>query len=90
MVWCRPARDRRSDGRPSNGDRKLCPACGRYTVEFSERYRLAGTSGRTAAWVCDCGYSESVRAAAPPAELPAGKKRMASMRPLPARRAKSG
>ncbi len=90
MIWCRPVRDRRSEGRPANGDRKLCPDCNRYTVEFSERYRLTGASGRTAAWVCDCGYSEQVRTDESPNAPSEPKRRMAAMRLPPDQREKSG
>jgi hypothetical protein len=69
MIWCRPIRDRRGVHRPSNGDRAVCPRCGDHSLEFNDRYRLAGPNGvivSTPAWVCDhtgCGCSLPVRAA---------------------------
>lgn len=67
MIWYRPIRDRRGRYRPSNGDRKVCPCCAHHSLEFSDRYRLAGPDGvvaSTPAWACDqpgCGYGEPVR-----------------------------
>jgi hypothetical protein len=65
--------DRRGEGRPVNGSTRPCSACERGTLEFNERYRLPGASGRVVAipaWICDaCGVRTPARAQHQPERL---------------------
>ena len=54
--------ERRSADRPVNGDTRPCPHHSGGTLEFSERYRLAGKP--EPAWICDrahCPMSKPAR-----------------------------
>lgn len=49
-------RDRPSIHRPTNGDVRRCPQCGRDTLKFKARYRVALLSAEfitVPAWFCD-------------------------------------
>jgi hypothetical protein len=43
--------ERRSLGRPANGDTRACPHCAAAAMEFSERFRINGVT--MPAWVCE-------------------------------------